>query len=58
MTLPDFDLVDLYQEHKASEMNDRQLFISLMQALEGEEIQRERALALTYEIRDRSDVFE
>lgn len=53
MSNPDTELIDLYQEHRASEMDDKELLVELTFALEGEEVNQERALALTYEVRDR-----
>ena len=50
-------MIELFQREVASGMDEYRLIISLMQALEGEEVQRERALALVYELRDRSKSF-
>jgi len=56
-TMIDDELVQLYKEHKASDMDEKMLFYKLMQSLEGDDVKRERALALVYELRDRSDAF-
>jgi len=54
----DDELIQLYKKHRASNLSEYRLFVELMASLEGEEVQRERALALVYELRDRSEAFD
>lgn len=49
--------IQLYQEHRAANMDEETLIVESMRALEGNDVQRERALALTYELRDRMKPF-
>ena len=48
----------LWKQAIEADMDEKMLFIELIQALEGGDVQRERALALVYELRDRSGVFD
>lgn len=55
--MTDHQLITLFKKYKAAEMSKRRPLSELMQALEGDAVDWERALAVTYELRDRSPAF-